>query len=90
MGVSVTKSVYSVSRLKKVWSEIKDYMINEKSYYVRLSTIEKRVPKIEGQKLSANDKMVICSIVQRENQFEITHEAGGAKIIHYLGESDNE
>lgn len=83
--MNVIKGAYSVSRMKTVWSEIRVYMIKEKLTYLKLSAVEKRIPILAQQKLSTNDKMVICSIVQRENEFEMVEDDCGTKILHYFG-----
>lgn len=83
--MNAIKGVYSVSRMKTTWSEIRKYMISEKLIYLRLSVVEKIIPNLYKQRLSTNDKMVICSIVQRENEFEMVEDDCGTKILHYFG-----
>lgn len=83
--MNTIRGTYSVSRMKAVWAEIRTYMVKEKLTYLKLSTVEMRIPTLDQQRLSTNDKMVICSIVQRENEFEMVEDDCGTKILHYFG-----
>lgn len=85
MGANLMRGAYSVGRMKGVWLEVRSYMEAKKISFLSLSNIENRIPNLGGHALSTNDRMVICSIVRRDNQFEILEESNGSKILHYNG-----